>query len=746
MLRKKHLLLMLAMAGMAGTTKAQQHCGTDEMHRNYIKARPEIAEYEKQLNEAISTNLSHMDLSKFARTTSDVDVFYDIPVVVHVMHNYGTELVADDDIYRMISDMNDVYMLRNDTSTVIEPFKKYVGKAKIRFHLATKDPNGNATKGITHRFTYLTYGGDDQAKMDQWPPNSYYNIWLENVIGRGTSAGTVLAYSTFPSSAAIFPFYDGVMAAAPYIHTTNTIEHETGHYLNLLHPWNSSNADVGSACGDDQVDDTPPTTGSFTCNLWDTTCAHNYFKVYPSITGADSMVNYPDTVNKQNIMDYATCPNMFTKGQVYRMQQTLNNPMAGRNNLSSAANLAATGALAPMPDLPPVADFTVRTTSAATAPFSYFALPGTNVTFFNKSWNDTVTDVKWTFGGGASVANSSSKTNVTLNFSVGGWAPITMAVTGNNSGTTTQTFDKSVFVADPVATAAPGYFQDFSPSGDVAKWPTFNYYGNEFKWEMSSNGLYDGYAMKYNGYDSRIMSSGGVTVYPFTGTPRGDYDDMFSAPMDLTAYSSACNLNFWYSGATRSSASSEINDTLYIDYSANKSATWTNVAKITKGQLANRGSHTEAFVPSGPSDWSPKTINLPAGARTAYTVFRFRYKPGVSASGSLVSTGNNFYIDRINFSPFPAEASNLAAANAAIAVVPNPTQGGAYVMVKDAENGTAHVTVTDITGKVVYTTDQHITNKQASIEIPQSAVAVKGIYLVQTTTGTQVNTQKLVVY
>jgi hypothetical protein len=662
-------------------------------------------------------------------------------------------MVPDDEIYRMIADLNDVYSLRNDTTSVIKPFKKYVGKSRIRFHLATKDPSGNPTKGITHRFTYLTYGGDDQAKMDQWPPTNYYNIWLENVIGKGIAGGTVLAYATFPVSGASFPFYDGVIAGSPYIHTTKTIEHETGHYLNLQHPWTTSGMDVGVGCGDDGVDDTPPTKGAYTCNLYDSTCAGNYFKLYPTISGADSIADYPDTVNKQNIMDYASCPNMFTKGQVFRMRTALDNPLAGRNNLSSPFNMTATGALAPMPDLPPVADFTVRTTAGVTAPFAYFALPGTNVTFFNKSWGDTVTSVNWTFGNAPSVATSTTMTNVTVNFNQVGWVPITMAVAGNNSGTTMATFEKSVYCADPTPTPAAGYLQDFNPSGDLAKWPTFNYYGNDFKWELSHNGMHDGYSMKYNGYDNRVSGTGSSMIFPFTGTPRGDFDDLFTAPMDLSAYSSACNLNFWYSAQSRSSSSTEINDTLFIDYSANKSNTWTNIAKLTKSQLINRGASSLPYTPGGASDWAPKTIALPTGARAAYTVFRFRYKPGVSpgvftalGQAGVISTGNNFYMDRLNFSPYPAEASEVMNGNIDVAVVPNPTQGGAFVIIKDAGNTTAHVTVTDITGKAVYSTEQSVSNSQAAVEIPQSAISVKGIYLIQTTTGSQVNTQKLVVY
>jgi hypothetical protein len=131
-------------------------------------------------------------------------------------------------------------------------------------------------------------------------------------------------------------------------------------------------------------------------------------------------------------------------------------------------------------------------------------------------------------------------------------------------------------------------------------------------------------------------------------------------------------------------------------------------------------------------------------------VFRFRYFPSVSLGfkGAIdgESSGNNFYLDRINFSAIPATVNTVMKENLDVAVVPNPTNGDAYVIIRDADNATAKIVVTDITGKAVYTTTQQLTGKETNIEIPRSVISVKGVYLIQTLTGNQVNTQKLVVY
>ena len=751
-MKKKSLFLLFAASLLAGKSMAQ-HCATDERHKQIVAEHPEIAEQERRLNESIRQHLSHLDVSSLSRTTSiSGTTIIDIPVVVHVMHSYSSsDYITDDAIYALIKRMNNTYSLNYDTSVVIKPFKKYVGKANIRFHLATKDPQGNLTKGITRHFTYLTFGGDDQAKLDQWSPINYYNIWFENVIGRAISGGTVLAYAQFPTDLASRPYSDGVICAAPFIGDGSTIEHETGHHFGLYHPWNSNGTGVGTLpCGDDEVDDTPPTIGHFGgCNLYDTTCANNYFKIYPNTSGIDSIANYPDTTNVQNIMDYADCEIMFTKGQVERMRSFLDTTNAGiRGSLWTDFNLRVTGALDPVPDIVPVPDF--YSTYGGTR-MQYFTCPGTDLRFFNKSWRDTVTKVRWQFSNTPSQHSDSTMNNPTFTsfinntFADGGWVNVTMTATGNHSGDSVRSFPHSVFVADPVATPAVDYMTEFTPGGDLEKWPTFNYYNNEFRWEPANVGFYDNHCMKYTGFDSRINPSFGM--YPVNGTPDGDFDDMFSMPVDLSALASGpCNLNFLYSGASRSGNTADINDTLQISYSSDKAKTWTTLANLNRNSLENKGALSIAYAPLYSGDWDAKTISIPAAARTSYVVIRFRYKPGVDHFGYNFSTGNNFYIDRVNFSASPASVSSIKVGDLDVVVAPNPTSGNAYVIVKDNNNNTANIIVSDITGKVVYTTTEVINGKEARIEIPQSAISAHGVYMVQTITGSQTKTQKLVVY
>lgn len=756
---KKGLTLFLCCMMLSGIVMAQ-FCGTDMMNKKYAEEHPEIAAYRAQLEKQIQEQLKLMDLKKMARTTAHGDTIT-IPVVVHVVHDYGTENVSDANIYKMLDNLNDFYNLGqvyNDTSVVIAPYKKWIGNAHIRFRLATKDPMGQPTKGVKRYYSYLTYGSDDFAKIDLWNPSSYMNIWVEAFIGKSSEGGGIVAaYAVFPSSAAAIPWSDGVMTNSQFITTVGnndgaTIPHEVGHYLNLFHTfggYNQAGADHGVPCSDDEVDDTPPTHGNqFGCALYDTSCAQNYFKIYAShsVPSTDSIVDYPDTVNVQNIMNYADCKAMFTKGQVARMRAALNSNTASRNNLWSDSNLILTGVDKAMPDLKPVADFNVQNSNlySKTRVTKYFLTTGKQFYFKNQSWDDTVSSLNWTFPNGTPATVTATtitaiNTAIGVSFSTPGWADVTL-VANSNAGSDTVT-KRLVYVADPVGVAPKGYFQEFNSGGDLDKWPIFNYYASPFRWQISNTvGYYDNNSIMYTGWDSRSFPA----IY--TGTAQGQFNDFFSRAFDLSAWagSTNCNLNFMYAGTYKTGISLNMNDTLEIAYSIDGGNSWAPLDMLTKSKIASRGSLGIAYAPLDQSEWALYSHNIPAGARTASTFFRFRYKPGTDKYGN--SSGNNFYMDRINVNDQPLGVNTLLTGDKSIMIMPNPTSSNAYVLVKEQNSNTAKVIVTDVTGKQVYATEQQLNNGAARIEIPASTISVKGMYMVQVISGNQSYTDKLVVY
>lgn len=75
-----------------------------------------------------------------------------IPVVVHVLHHTDDENLS----LSQIEALNRDYRLRNaDRVDVPDPFKELVVDTLIEFALAVRDPQGNATTGITRTFTSI---------------------------------------------------------------------------------------------------------------------------------------------------------------------------------------------------------------------------------------------------------------------------------------------------------------------------------------------------------------------------------------------------------------------------------------------------------------------------------------------------------------------------------------------------------------------------------------------------------------
>ncbi|MCL4129854.1 UNVERIFIED_CONTAM: hypothetical protein GTU68_065460 [Idotea baltica] len=226
-----------------------------------------------------------------------------IPVVVHVVYRTSTENISDAQIQSQIDVLNaDFRRLNSDADNVWSQ----AADAEIEFCLATVDPCGRSTNGITRTVTTTSGFGksnslksDDLGGKDAWPADEYMNLWVCN-IGGGT-----LGYAQFPGGAAAT---DGVVIDYRYMGTSGTATapfdlgrtgtHEVGHYLNLRHIWGDGGCGV-----DDFISDTPDSDAeNYGCAIGHVSCM------------TTDMV--------QNYMDYSddACMNLFTSGQKTRMK------------------------------------------------------------------------------------------------------------------------------------------------------------------------------------------------------------------------------------------------------------------------------------------------------------------------------------------------------------------------------------------------------------------------------------------
>ena len=231
-----------------------------------------------------------------------------IPVVVHVVWNVANQNVSDAQIQSQIDVLNRDFRKRNpDVSTVPAVFQGLIADMEVEFALATRDPSGNPTTGITRNQTSATsFSDDDKVKSqstsgaDAWPADHYLNLWVCPL------GGGLLGYAQFPGGPAAT---DGVVinytafgstgtAAAPF-NLGRTATHEVGHWLNLLHIW----GDDGTGCsGSDQVSDTPNQGGP---NYGAPTFPHVSCSNGPN---GDLFMDYMDYVDDRVMV-------MFTQGQ-----------------------------------------------------------------------------------------------------------------------------------------------------------------------------------------------------------------------------------------------------------------------------------------------------------------------------------------------------------------------------------------------------------------------------------------------
>lgn len=321
-------------------------CATDILQQSnpMLKFRQQQLDEEKYQNSLLKGKGSH-DKPKSLQT---------IPVVVHIIHQSGPENISDAQVQNAIANINAKF--------AASPFNQ------IQFCLAQRDPNGNATTGITRNvspFTNEVMEIDDISLKDvnRWSPTCYLNIWVIKEISSLSMGNGVIGYAFFPSSHG--QNMDGVVIEAGFFGNNAQSDavgvHEIGHYLGLYHTFQGGCGNSNCLMDGDQVCDTPPDQTTFAaCNS--NSC---------STDTDDPSVNNPFTTDVPDLsddyMDYSafSCYNQFTEGQYDRMYYFLTNVRGSLLNCLSCT--------APCPS--PITATITNPTSTTTV------LAGSNISF-----------------------------------------------------------------------------------------------------------------------------------------------------------------------------------------------------------------------------------------------------------------------------------------------------------------------------------------------------------------------------
>jgi Pregnancy-associated plasma protein-A len=294
-----------------------RRCVTMDEHWRLVRQDPEYRERSRRVERDIQDWVARY-AAEGLRTG-----LIRIPVVVHVLFNTAAQNISDAQIQSQIAVLNqDFRRLNADAAATPAAFAGVAADARLEFALAVRDPNCNATNGITRTSTSATgwtFPGNDMKSaatngVDPWDVTKYLNVWVVNY-----TDGT-LGFGTFPAMPANiqgvvcdFRAFGTIGTLTPNAHLGRTMTHEVGHWLNLRHIW----GDDGVACtGSDDVADTPNQAGS---SPFAATC-----RTHP----APSCSNTGDMF--MNYMDYSAdqCVNMLTAGQAVRIDAAMHTARA----------------------------------------------------------------------------------------------------------------------------------------------------------------------------------------------------------------------------------------------------------------------------------------------------------------------------------------------------------------------------------------------------------------------------------
>ncbi len=679
--------------GLTFSFSQNKTCGSVEAIQKSLEQFPEKRQILKNLNAFTKEFIEQKKLCRQSDTT------YIIPTVVHIIHNYGPERISKTQVLSCMKSMNDDFSsLNDDITAVIDEFSNLISDMGIEFRLAKLDPDGNCTDGITYHQSILTYEGGENVKDDTyWDNDMYMNIW---VVADLASDGTA-AYAYYPGSAP--DNHEGIICDDDYFGTTgtansgnwsrHTMPHEVGHYLNLAHPWGSSNSpgnddndDDGipdNCLIDDGVDDTPLTFGvsNSNCPLTQISCN--------------------DTLdNVQNIMDYSNCALMFTNGQKDRAHAALNSSSGGRNLLWQEDNLWNTGVHDNYEEniCIPIADFTSNTQSACN---------DITISFEQMCYNaDSFDSFYWDFGSGATPSISYEE-NPIISYTLPGSHDVKLIVT-NESGSSEIIKENYITILDSDAAPFLEQFEDinFPENSTNSNWyikPT----GTEPSWARTGFASSDGVGSIR--ISSQYLSANDV-IHELV-SPELDFSTQ------TTSSEKPLSLYFDLAYAKRLPYTVEdgisiIDDVLSVYVSKNCGESWIKRGQWNTNELNTKGDSIvfNPYVPSA-SDWEERSVNIQTAAEESSVIIKFSFTgKGILQeeeafnidNGTIITDnvgGNWLYIDNIRIGNGDWEpSSNIETID--LDVFPNPlSKNNGYLRFDLPENDILHISVYNLYGK-----------------------------------------------
>ena len=694
----KHIFsLVILLAILSNSFAQEEQCGTMKLFHEEIASNPHIElQYQKaaKLAKLAEQQIMQGNLRGFENDTII------IPVVVHIIYKTAAQNIADARVYEQIDILNKDYARLNaDTNNTYIGLRPFAGGIKLKFCLATFDPEGNPTTGIIRKQTTVTsFTGDNKMKFSSqggdnaWPADRYLNIWTVNFGSTG-----LLGYAQFPGGEAST---DGVVisyssfgygTAAPY-NKGRTSTHEVGHWLGLRHIWGDDTNPVEtcgagfSACGGtDGVDDTP------------NQCSAS--RGVQSGLKTDKCTPNAPGIMYMNYMDYSSDDgmNMFSQGQINRMLGTLYSTRASLR-YSNACNGSSEQA---------EQDAKVWRLVKPSGLFYCERTPNPVVVLSN-SGNTDITTLELTYGREGEdpqvyvyeegiAINGIAQIELPNLVSDTGYSDIYCYISAINGEP--DTIDnglkvvKSLNVKSNDFPGTPSFFDGFEGEAFPSNIYELNSSNEQFVWKRTNYAAKTGtYSLFFDFYD-----------YP----TEGAIDEFTLPPLDLSGKIDP-KLTFDRAYAQYEDPQNGVlTDTLEIWV---KDGCGGNPVRVLKkwGFFLKTAPNTDQFFVPTANQWKADSIDLSAFiGDKVYITFR-----GINLFA------NNLYLDNLNLKyAVPTGIQSALLSDELFSVYPNPAYDKCYVKYFSDVAETVLIQLTDITGKQLMLKNQPVNKGVNIIEI-----------------------------
>lgn len=719
---KRIFTLFMFLIGFIYNSDAQNRCGTmDALEKQRIE-NPKSYQYYLEAMEMAENWMANPNNQN--RLGADTII---IPVVFHVVYKTADQNISNLRITEQIDILNKDYARLNaDASNTPARFQPIAGGIKIKFCLANRDPNGNSTTGIERKATTInSFSANDvkmkftsQGGLDAWNKNKYLNIWTCNL------SGGVLGFATFPGGdvgldgVVLLSTVVGFGTAAPY-NKGRTATHEVGHWMGLRHIWGDDGVTSSQECnnqdsecdGSDFINDTPNQCGA----------------TYGCLTGVqkDFCNNTADGIMYMNYMDYVNdnCMNMFTIGQITKIQGTLNTTRA-----SLLTSDGCSGTTVVTIDAQPI-QILAPTGSSCTTTFT----PSVK---FKNNGTGNITSLQFTFG---TIGSSDSLTYI-YNGSIAPGATIDLTsntafsrpagtytffvrvknVNGAKDNNLSNNYLTGIFSVGGVVTGVIPFFDGFESNNFPANY-TLIPSKTDSTWKVTNAAKKSGiYSLFINYFDYSV---------------KGAKDEFILPSFNLSSINNPILVFDRAYAQYTFSGSGPISDTLEVWVENGCGTGYQRVYRKFGNTLDTDTATQASFKPTTAGQWESDTINLSAYAGSLVNI-KFR---------GINRFANNLYLENINVKANPIDRvkQNTLDENR-FTVFPNPNSGKFNIQFIGEESNQIEIKLYDLAGRSIneYKFNANIGVNNIPIELGDKYT---GQLLIQINDGKSVGVRKIFV-